>query len=160
MRTGCLVVAAALATLVSRQAQADLRLPDDQVTLGPTFAYAYAPELEGALVYGVDAAAVYAIAWAGGGVRVFESFDADERTVLPYLEVGLWLLVNVGAGYTVDTSGRDALSGPHFFIGVPIPGIKDTFDGLLYVEPYYRATYASVGTLYEGGAFVKWGSWK
>jgi hypothetical protein len=151
-----LVAAAVFSTLISRHGQADFHLPKNHVTLGPTFAYAYAPELEGAFVYGVDAAAAYAILWAGGGVRVFETFEADERTVLPYLEVGLWLFVNVGGGYTVDTSGRGALSGPHFFIGVPIPAIKDTLDGLIYVEPYYRATYAEVGTLHEGGAFVKW----
>ena len=81
MRARYQATAAAFSSLISRHARADFHLPENHVTLGPTFADAYAPELEGAFVYGVDAAAAYAILWAGGGVRVFETFDPNERTV-------------------------------------------------------------------------------
>jgi hypothetical protein len=153
--------AIALAVLVvPRQVLADFRLPEAGVGIGPTLGYAHARDLGGGMVYGVDAAAAYTILWAGGGVRLFETFEANERKVLPYLEVGLWLLVNVGGGYTVDLNEDDTnASGPHFFIGVPVP-VGKPFDGVAYLEPYYRATYADVGTLHEGGAFLKWAKWE
>ncbi len=113
------------------------------------------------MVYGVDAAAAYTIPLAWRRQRLFETFEANERKVLPYLEVGLWLLVNVGGGYTVDLNEDDTnASGPHFFIGAPVP-VGKPFDGVAYLESlYYRATYADVGTLHEGGAFLKWAKWE
>jgi hypothetical protein len=152
-------VFAVAAFVVPRAALADFHLPEHGVGVGATVAYGHARDLDGGLLVGVDAAAAYRIFWAGAGARVFEPFEPDERKVLPYLEVGLWVLVNIGVGYTVDVnSGDTSASGPHFFIGVPLP-FTEGFDGFLYAEPYYRATYADVGTLHEGGAFLKWARW-
>jgi hypothetical protein len=162
MTRAALVIIAGLAPLIlTRPLLAHVpTVPEHILTVGPTLAYAHAPRLESALVYGVDVAYTYTLFWGGAGARVFETFEADERKVLPYVEVGVFLLLNVGGGYTLDTAPRsESLSGPHLFIGLPVPfsklqrGAKSSF---FYAEPYYRATYAEVGTLHEGGALVKW----
>jgi hypothetical protein len=155
-----LLIVVTLSSL-SRGAHAHLPEPPDEVaSIGPTLAYAHAPELGGACMYGVDAAVLHKFFWGGAGVRLFETLEADERKVLPYLEVGLWVLVNLGAGYTVDLNeGETNASGPHFFVGVPLPFAASSPGGVYYVEPYYRATYAEVGTLHEAGTFLKWASW-
>ncbi len=157
-----LIFAGLLPLVLTRQALAHLPVPDHTFNAGPTFAYAHAPVVDGGFVYGVDVAGTYGLWWGGVGARVFETFEADERKVLPYVEAGLFLFLNVGGGYTLDTAPRSAsLSGPHFFIGLPVPLAKvqrSASSDLFYAEPYYRATYADVGTLHEVGAFVKWTS--
>ena len=142
--------------VVPRQAYADPHMPDHIVAVGPSVAYAHARDLGGGLLYGVDATGSYQILWASGGLRVFETFEADERRFLPYLEVGVWLVVNIGAGVTIDVTGKEnEATGPHLFLGLPFPAAESVF-----AEPYYRATFTEAGTLHEGGALVKWTKWE
>ena len=81
--------------------------------------------------------------------------------MLPYVEAGLWLVVNIGGGYTIDvTEGETNASGPHLFLGLPLPFRVSERESITYCEPYYRATFSSAGTLHEGGVFVKWAKWE
>lgn len=156
----------AAAMLLQAQSLADT-LPDPpklDYSLGPSLAYAAAPNRGGGLVYGIDASLAIAWnLWAGCGVRSFENFSATDRALLPYAEAGFWLFVNVGAGYTFDLDRNHSnLSGPHVFVGYP-QSLTELKIGpkplLLFVEPYYRPTFAHAGTLHEAGLLLKVSSW-
>lgn len=127
--------------------------------LGTSTAYGWHPTRADGSLLGVDAAFFpHCLVWAGGGVRLFENLSSQDRAVLPYVEAGTWLFVNVGVGYTVDVThghfapGRGA--GFHVFVGEPIPVV-----GKFYVEPYYRVTYLGSDALNELGVLLKWTTW-
>jgi hypothetical protein len=128
-------------------------------SLGVSVAHGWHPDRQDGALYGVDAAFFPGcIAWAGGGLRVFENLRSQDRTLLPYVEAGAWLLLNVGVGYSIDVTHGSAAptegSGFHLFLGEPIP-----LFGTSYVEPYYRATFIGPDALNELGVMVKWTTW-
>jgi hypothetical protein len=133
--------------------------PRGEIGIGPSLAYGNAPRGQDAIVYGLDVAYGFAdMFWIGGGARSFEPFTSDGRTLLPYAEGGMVLVVfNAGAGYTLDVFPRASrpLSGPHLFFGFVFPVPKTRF----YFDPYYRPTFTSEGMLHEVGILAKWTSW-
>lgn len=159
------VVSIALAlTSVERVAAAngiggpDCPKPTD-FAIGGSVAHAWHPQLGKGVISGVDAVIFpNCIVWAGGGLRVFEDFQRDDRTFLPYIEGGVYLLVNIGVGYTMDASRGNIRpergAGFHLFFGEPIPLV-----GKWYVEPYYRVSYLHRDALNELGLLIKWSSW-
>lgn len=148
-----------LATSGVERAAAAHGMPEcsDASAIGGSVAYASFPRLGQGVIYGMDAALLrYCLIWAGGGLRVFENLHAEDRTLLPYVEAGAWVGLNVGAGYTIDASRGNFRPGHgagfQLFFGEPIP-----LFGNWYVEPYYRVTYLRSDALNELGVLFKWG---
>jgi hypothetical protein len=103
----------------------------------------------------VEVTGAWRILWLSAGLR--SAFQADSSYFLPYIEMGLWLLViNVGAGYTAgfsvgsDDRPRVALHNVHLFLGIPIPVWKARNEakeetGFLFLQPYYRPQWGIGG---------------
>ena len=68
----------------------------------------------------------------------------------------MYVFVNVGGGYTFDVDATpNAMAGPHFFVGLPLPFNVHQPERSWFMEPYYRPTFADPGTMHEVGFMVK-----
>jgi hypothetical protein len=136
------------------------RLPKGAFQLGPSVAYGMRVRAADHPVFGLDASYSYLMFWGGGGVRLL----ADEGpTVLPYVEAGAWLGVNIGVGCSLLANNpRRQVLATHLFLGFPWPvsgiKIKDT-EYPVYLEPYYRPMWWSGTALHELGLLLKITTW-
>lgn len=78
---------------------------------------------------------------------------------LPYTEVGLYALANLGAGLTVAAGGGQKTTAlPHLFVGVPFGQVEGT---AWFIEPYYRPSFGTLlgqsGAHHELGVLFKFG---
>jgi hypothetical protein len=118
-------------------------LPKTWISVGPQLSYNFASNGRKAAGYGVDFAYALVPLWGGGG---FKLSHGDDVIVSPYVEAGVWLLVNAGVGYALSFHGGETDHNIHLFIGEPIPlnWLHEDLSGetwLLMVEPYYRRTW-------------------
>jgi hypothetical protein len=152
------VAAAALISALAREAHAMHManlVPPDRLVLGPSLAYGSIVGAGDHPMYGLDFTYGREIFWGTLGTRMLD----DERPkLMPYAEVGIWLVLNVGAGVTFlanDPQRRRA--APHLFLGLPIPfARRDQGDaGVWLVEPYYRPLWWEGNTLHEVGLLLK-----
>ena len=160
-----LVAAAAFSAATPASAGGLKGLPDPGVSdhnlvIGPSMAAAVTSRKDAQPALGLDVTYSYSLLWASLGAR----FISDEQwTSLPYGEVGIWLLANVGAGCTVVHGGsHSGQVAPHLFLGLPIPvspAKTNSFHRTLIVEPYYRPTFWEGDTLHEAGLLVKIVAW-
>lgn len=138
----------------------DPGVSDHNLVIGPSMAAAVIARQDAQPVLGLDATYSYELLWASLGAR----FIAGEKwTSLPYGEVGVWLLANVGAGCTVVRGGaHHGQIAPHLFLGLPIPispAKRNSLRRTFILEPYYRPTWWEGDTLHEVGLLVKVVAW-
>jgi hypothetical protein len=86
---------------------------------------------------------------------------APDQWVAPYVELGLWLFVNVGVGYGLMNKGDGWRHGPHLFAGLPITLGDGPTARHWVIEPYYRHYFSyhprSTERANEVGLLMKWG---
>ena len=120
-----------------------------EVSIGPSVSYVNSSSDMSGMSYGFDLTYIHPTAktvlWASAGLR---AIDANDSYGAAYVEMGTWLLANVGIGYT-QLFGNDHLSrhNVHAFIGVPIPiyGIGKCDKPGFYLEPYFRQVFTLDG---------------
>jgi hypothetical protein len=96
--------------------------------------------------------------WISGGARGLP--HENNPIGLVYGEAGVWLGVNLGAGYVYKTGqatgSRALIQG---FLGVPVPvGLDSRGNPGIYVEPFFRPLMTTQGKdiRYEVGLLVKY----
>jgi hypothetical protein len=125
------------------------------LVVGPSVAYGSIVGAGDHPVYGLDFTYGREVFWGTLGARMR---DGEHPTLMPYAEIGIWLVLNVGAGVTFlanDPQRRSA--APHLFLGLPIPFARrdQSGAGLWLVEPYYRPLWWEGNTLHEVGLLLK-----
>lgn len=137
----------------------DPGIEDHNLVIGPSLAAAAVAGAETQPSFGLDVTYSYSILWASLGARFIAG---DEWVSLPYGEVGVWLLANVGAGCTVIQGGpRSGDVAPHLFVGLPIPistAARNKFRTIV-LEPYYRPAWWEGNALHEVGLLLKVIAW-
>jgi hypothetical protein len=153
---GCFAVLTLTRGAYAQAAHGVPPVPHDEWSVGPSAAYVFHRDSHGGVMYGVDIAYMPTLpVWVGGGLRAFESLRQVDRTLYPYVEVGAWLYMNVGVGYSLSTREPfGGASGVHVFLGFPFP-----IASRVFVEPYYRPLFAAPGVVHELGLLVKWTTW-
>ena len=125
--------------------------------LGPSLAYAPGDGQRSGFLAGADATITAGFGWGSLGARVR---PGENWNVYPYVEAGVWFVVNFGVGYSLGLGPETAPQNWHWFVGLPIPlGSIGEDDPLFFVEPYYRPTMSiddPSPTLHELGLLVKW----
>jgi len=78
----------------------------------------------------------FSVFWLSLGTR---GHYVNQWTISPYIECGLWLLANIGVGYSYQIEASMGNHIVHLFIGIPIPiNFTDILGTPFYFEPYYR----------------------
>ena len=88
--------------------------------------------------------------WTSAGLKHVIS-SKDNYPVICYGEVGLYLFVNAGVGYSYPLKKYDNGKGAHLFLGIPLL----PFDCGLFVEPYGRVMLKRKGER-EYGVLIKY----
>jgi hypothetical protein len=145
---------------VTRTAEAIEPIPsvtDNLFTLGPSLAYAPGEGQRSGFLAGTDATITAGFGWGSLGARVR---PGESWNVYPYVEAGVWFVVNFGVGYSLGLGPKTAPQNWNWFVGLPIPlGAIGEDEPLFFLEPYYRPTMsidASFPTLHELGLLAKW----
>ena len=97
------------------------------------------------LGYGLEISTVipnkfYAFSWLSAGSIFYREGQFNKA----YLEGGIWVVANLGLGYSYSRIDNTNLSNVHLFIGLPIPLNAGFFDfhladeELYYIQPYTR----------------------
>ena len=136
--------------------------PDNLFLIGPSLAGAPGEGSRAGFLAGADATLTATLFWGSIGAR---TRLGEPWNVYPYVETGLWFLVNFGVGYSVGLGHDAPRHNWHWFVGIPIPlslGSEEgsSFGGVL-LEPYYRPTMDldpthAQPTLHELGVLMKW----
>jgi len=141
---------------------------DYHLVLGPSVGFATGNDLDTAPMLSVDLTFarmtsdasrsfipnIKGILWFSAGCRFM---TAGEALVMPYAEVGGWLLLNLGVGYSAAAGGPEA-RGRHFFhlfVGAPLLLTLLVDDLPVLVEPYWRPMLGEQ-TLHEVGMLIKY----
>lgn len=160
-----LVVTASLGVAAPAWAGGFKRLPDPGIDdhnliVGPSLAVAALSNEGDQVALGLDVTYSYSVLWGSLGARFLPD---GEWVSLPYGEVGLWLLANIGVGGTVVRGGtRSGQVAPHLFLGLPLPvstAKRNAFKRTLIFEPYYRPMWWEGSTLHEVGLLMKIVAW-
>jgi hypothetical protein len=138
----------------------DPGIDDYNLIVGPSFAVAPLTGEGDHVALGLDVTYSYSLMWASLGARFLPD---SEWVSLPYGEVGVWLLANIGVGCTVVQGGsRSGELAPHLFVGVPVPfstAKRNALRRTFIFEPYYRPTWLDGSTLHEVGLLLKVVAW-
>jgi len=131
---------------------------DTLFTLGPSLAYAPGDGQRSGFLAGADATITAGFGWGSLGARVR---PGETWNAYPYVEVGVWFVVNFGVGYSLGLGPDASPQNWHWFVGLPIPlgSLGSSDHPLLFIEPYYRPTMSiddPSPTLHELGLLVKW----
>jgi hypothetical protein len=135
-------------------------LPPEELVIGPSLAYGSIVGAADHPLLGVDVTYGRELFWATLGARLL----ADEHpTLMPYAEVGVCLVLNIGAGVTfLAHDRRQQSAAPHLFLGLPVPFVERVDvdgRGVWFVEPYYRPLWWEGNALHEVGLLVKVFAW-
>jgi hypothetical protein len=138
----------------------DPGVSDHNLIVGPSLAAAALSNEGDQVALGLDVTYSYSVLWGSLGARFL---PGSEWVSLPYGEVGLWLLANIGVGCTVVQGGtRSGQVAPHLFLGLPLPvstAKRNSFKRTLIFEPYYRPMWWEGSTLHEVGLLMKIVAW-
>jgi hypothetical protein len=140
-------------TLGATWARADgmIRLPEGDIALGPSVAYAHGPRSGVALNF--DTAYTQGVFAASLNLKYVG--EPDFRAYGAQAEGTIWLLANFGGGFGY-LGGTEPGPVLHLFAGVPLPLARHHF-----VEPYYRANFLladEARTIHEVGLMIKYTS--
>lgn len=151
-------------SVVARPAEAHgfPETPDNLFLIGPSLSGAPGEGTRSGFLAGVDATLTATLFWGSVGAR---TELGEPWNVYPYVETGLWFLVNFGVGYSVGLGREAPRHNWHWFVGLPIPlslGSEEgsSFGGVI-LEPYYRPMMdldpkSPAPTLHELGLLMKW----
>ena len=139
---------------------------EQALAIGPSFSTTSRHGKSSSLTSGFDV--IYAFNpgdipkyWFSGGLRYIN--DNGEKIAAPYLETGIWCLMNIGIGYSRIDGGADHSGNAiHLFLGAPV-GLPVKSGGesghAIFVEPYYRPIFPLDGdksVMHEYGILVKY----